>query len=296
MRNGDLLAYTVAKRGLILAALLIPGSVLGFAEPITNPATEQQVTQTEQAQHQPDIAPTVQEKTPEQPVPDESGAKSAQYYERADFDAQVRMAEASEELVKLTDRQFWATLVEMILLIGAVSAAVWAAWAASKAAYAAQEAVEVTSETAKQQLRAYLTVGACTIDFLPDDSGLMLSAHITNSGITPAFNTRIMGESFASDYPLSEPMPHPTPGTDFGAPIGAGGELICAQRLFSDDLEAAINRVKAGEIGMWIQGAVIYDDCFGDQHSLRFRYVFGGRLANTGGIILHADKDGNYAD
>lgn len=157
-----------------------------------------------------------------------------------------------------------------------------------------RESLRITRETSKRQLRAYLAVSGCSLEEIP--VGFVVTAEIRNSGQTPAFRVRHMSESFAEDYPLGGNKPHPIPLETHSAPVGAGDQTFCVQRLFTEDRAGALANVMAGKLGLWIQGTVFYDDCFGEPHTLKFRYVFGGRIANSGGLLLHADIEGNEAD
>lgn len=159
---------------------------------------------------------------------------------------------------------------------------------------AAQATVLVTRDIGKRQLRAYVVLVACEFQIISE--GILLTAVLKNSGQTPAYNLQMEGETFLDDYPLSNERPHPVPSDGYAAPIGVGGDVKCAQRLFTDDAESVLYEVKSGKLGLWIQGTVKYDDCFGEKHTTKFRYVFGGRLAGTDGMGLHADREGNEAD
>lgn len=166
--------------------------------------------------------------------------------------------------------------------------------AATRAAVAAEASVAVAEDTAKRQLRAYLAVVGCSIE--ETDSGFTLSAILKNTGQTPAFNTRVMAESFGGPYPLQAEKPHPAPDGQFGATIGAAAEMHTVQRIFTDTPKAVLENLKTGKFGLWIQGTCTYEDCFNAPHTTKFRYVFGGRLADSDGFALHADREGNEAD
>lgn len=197
------MSYTEIRRGLILAAFLIPVSVVSLAEPPSDPIVIQEESKPEQAEQQPDPEPTnippvaaappaiIEQNTPEQPTPDQPTSDDAQKYKEADLDAQVRMAEASEKLFKVAWFQFIATIGEIILLVGAVWAAVWAARAAGQAATAAVEA--------NYRDRAWVTsVGVdtgtgedITMEGTTYNKALMFIPRWKNSGRTPAINLEI---------------------------------------------------------------------------------------------------------
>jgi hypothetical protein len=153
--------------------------------------------------------------------------------------------------------------------------------------------VYVMRRTAQRQLRAYIVASAGEIQRI--DGGFILSATLKNTGQTPAFNARIMAETFGDSYPLATEHPHPEPMEDFGVPLGSGEELHCAYRIFTVDPDDTWRRVQGGEVGLWIQGTVVYDDCFKERHKTKFRFVYGGRIA-AATIHMHADRRGNIAD
>jgi hypothetical protein len=153
--------------------------------------------------------------------------------------------------------------------------------------------VYVMRRTAQRQLRAYIVASAGEVQRI--DGGFMLSAALKNTGQTPAFNARIMGETFGEAYPLASEHPHPEPVEDFGVPLGSGEEIHCAYRVFAIDPDDTLRRVQSGEVGLWIQGTIIYDDCFKESHTTKFRFVYGGRIA-AATIHMHADRHGNNAD
>jgi hypothetical protein len=53
----------------------------------------------------------------------------------------------------------------------------------------------------ERQLRAYLNVEECAINRI--DEGFILTATLKNGGQTPAYQAKIMGESFGAEYPLA---------------------------------------------------------------------------------------------
>jgi hypothetical protein len=135
--------------------------------------------------------------------------------------------------------------------------ATWLLWRATK------KLVQGAEDTSKRQLRAYVIAKAGDIQEI--DNGFLLTATLKNTGQTPAMNVRVGGESFPAEYPLTTERPHPKPGTDHGLTLGAGEEFHCAYRITGEAAEIAdaLKQVQAGSFGFWIQGHVIYDDCFG---------------------------------
>jgi hypothetical protein len=252
-----------------------------------------------------EIQPTFDTKPASQSVAQQFQSKAeVDYYQvscehpktREDDDLcqQRRMAKATEDAVWWASIQTKIGIAGFFAVIFSLVFTGWAAVAAAQAAKAARASVDVAKDTAKRQLRAYLTGAESDIE--PFEGGWALKVVLRNSGQTPAFDVRIMGESFGESYPLAVEKPHPEPGATHATVVGAGEDVWCVQRIFSENVEQSLEQLKTGKFGAWIQGTVVYVDCFGDSHKTKFRYVWGGRLATNGGAILHADNYGNEAD
>jgi hypothetical protein len=153
----------------------------------------------------------------------------------------------------------------------------------------------IARNTARQQLRAYMGVTSCSIQLLDDGTGFILQAELHNAGQTPAYNARIFGETFAAAYPLESEREFLPVQSDYATPIMPGHSLTGAYRITSDDAAATLDHVRAGSIALYIQGICTYTDAFRKTRETKFRYVFGGRIANTAGLILHAAETGNSA-
>jgi hypothetical protein len=154
--------------------------------------------------------------------------------------------------------------------------------------------VRGADKTAERQLRAYLVPGGGEIEQIP--GGFRMTIALRNTGQTPAFKVRAMSESFGGSYPLEGEHAHAPPRDDYSSIIGSGGEFHCLRRIFSDSPGEILSNVQAGEMGLWIQGWVTYEDCFGKPHHTKFRSVFGGPLVSSGDLLLHPDREGNEAD
>lgn len=154
--------------------------------------------------------------------------------------------------------------------------------------------VRGADKTAERQLRAYLVPSGTEIEQIP--GGFRMTVALRNTGQTPAFKVRVMSESFGGSYPLEGEHAHAPPRDDYSTIIGSGDEFHCLRRIFSDSPDETLSNVRAGEMGLWIQGWATYDDCFGKPHHTKFRSVFGGPLVSGGELLLHADREGNEAD
>lgn len=209
----------------------------------------------------------------------EAPCGEGEYGSNADLCAQWKAADAAADSAWWA----WAAGVAGIISTLGVLAALGIGWHSNW----------IARDTAKRQLRAYVSVVGCSLEDI--DGRYILSAHLKNSGQTPAYNVRLSGESFAASYPLDEERPHPEIEEGYNATVGPGDEVSCVYRLWINAPMEALRRVKAGEMGFYIQGICEYEDAFAARRETKFRYVFGGRVANTGGLIMHAAESGNSA-
>ena len=215
-------------------------------------------------------------------------------HDQSDLDAQWKAANAASESAQIARDQLWLGWWQFWLAVGGTIALIYSLVLSRIATRAAVHAVEITKDTAKRQLRAYLVASSGSIERIAE--GYILTAVIGNSGQTPAFSIKHNSESFCGKYPDGGPPPILDVNNTHYSVIGAGDEFFCAQRLITDDPDRAMREVQEGKIGFWIHGIVKYADCFGDTHTTKFRLVFGGRIAKSGGLIFHNDKYGNEAE
>jgi hypothetical protein len=94
-------------------------------------------------------------------------------------------------------------------------------------------------------------------------------------------------------YPLAKEREFLPVSDGYDSAIGPGHPIACAYKLTTDNFAEAVERVYAGEIGLYIQGICEYEDAFGKPRETKFRYVLGGRIAKTAGMVLHAAERGN---
>ena len=269
----------------MLAALLIPVSVESFGEPRSNPVAEQKETETEQPEQEPKPLPAtpasvVQEKAREVTTKEEERPQEDEYYRKANLDAQVRMAEASQDLVKLTMQQLRARIFEMVLLVGAVGAAVWAAMSATKAAAAAQASVEVTSRMAERQLRAYVNVETAMISW--KENTLFVEISFRNGGQTPAYDVATFAKTA-----IAEEKKFLTPSIDEIPPLGdwgPGEKFTITTGLTSVTIDDWHN-ICAKKQPFFVWGVVRYFDAFRrEQRHTNFRFKM------QDGLVGHIDR------
>lgn len=130
---------------------------------------------------------------------------------------QWRMANAADQTVDWARRQFWVTCGEIVALILTIAVSGCAAIAASRAATSANEAVDVASDTAKKQLRAYVSLAPAGFIYDKYTQKPKIRVEQSNTGQTPARNVRAWGMVDELDYPLPADFVFPEP--DFGEAI-----------------------------------------------------------------------------
>ena len=195
--------------------------------------------------------------------------------EYADLCQQWRMAEFAKRQVKWVRNQFWATVVEGILLLVTVIFTGIAAIAATKAANAANASVEVASKNAERQLRAYVYVDEISIseDDKTTTGKCRVSVSIKNSGQTPAHATITAGKALIIEgHPID--LPAPLADIDFDK----FQKIPSSTVLGSGDVKSVhfsvesthIDRARKKEVTFYFHGAIHYTDVFDRVRKTKF--------------------------
>ena len=194
---------------------------------------------------------------------------AAHELQRADLDAQLRMADASERMVELTDQQLWVGIANAALLLVTVFLSAWAARSASRAAAAAREVLSterawVTSEGVKCAMGS----GSITINGVPRHKALMFHATWVNSGRTPALNLRLVMRHRTipsdADIPTFDAIPEDDAG-DSSAVLGPGQRFLTSySAIAGKELEELLN----GTSKLVVYSNARYLDIF-DSHKVR---------------------------
>jgi hypothetical protein len=143
------------------------------------------------------------------------------------------------------------------------------------AARAMESSVEVSRDTAKRQLRAYLTVSIGAGVYQVKTEGLRFEGKptVTNSGQTPAYKVRL--QTKAAILPL--PLPRETSLSEIGdeegeTTLGVQQVAIMSCRVDNFSHDEEVESIKAGSKGrsLYVWGIIFYEDVFGDEHYTRF--------------------------
>lgn len=146
------------------------------------------------------------------------------------------------------------------------------------AARAAQASVKEAQETAKRQLRAYLSVGIGP--GISQDRNLRLRYEgkpvVFNSGDTPAHKVRLWTKAAVL------PTPAPLEGEFVsGEPTGEG-TIGAKQSAFLSGVvdvlvdDSEVEKIERGQKALYVWGLVQYEDTFGSKHSTRFCHQYLG--------------------
>lgn len=210
MSSGNRLCV-VAVRGFLIGVILLTAGVSFSADVTQKPTAEtnqsQKATQDKGAT-QPLVVPSEKQ---ESPTENKATDDKADYYTKADLDAQERMAAEAERLAELTKSQLTITVVQAVLLGFTLIAAGMAAFAAVSAAKSGKEIVTVTRESAERQLRAYVSINELRMNFFTDRWNF--TPVWQNTGSTPALRTTtgVNWTHFQGDLPEGFDYPDPPP-------------------------------------------------------------------------------------
>ena len=204
---------------------------------------------------------------------------------RSDLCAQWTAAHAAVDAAYYAWIQLWATAVGMIGLLTTI-------YLTLKAVRAAQASVRVAQDTAKRQLRAYLT--------LDDDSlfsGLVVGQHIwfkpriRNNGETPAREVSLEGRLQGALLPLQEGVLEPGK-LDFRSKLilGKGQSTTLHMSPNQPLTQASFDEITTGRVGMFAFGKITYKDVFGDEWETHFRVMYDVPT----GLLTHCEE-GNEA-
>jgi len=181
--------------------------------------------------------------------------------------AQWAAVKAARESTRIAWIAMYGNLAALAGLLATLLATAWAARAANKAAVAAEKAIEIAERTAKQQLRAYVSLLGFKMLLHRDAEQNIVEgeivAHWRNAGQTPAFKVDNMVNwgSFDGEIPDDFRFP-PFDNRDvFGTPtLGPDIRLASGSPPVSPSEMAAVSG-KAKRMYVW--ATADYVDAFG---------------------------------
>ncbi len=216
----------------------------------------------------------------------------------ADLCQQWRTAEATKEQAKWAFPQFSANVLTVLGLIATIIITVTGTKAATRAARAAEDAVAIAQNTAKQELRAYISVEARPWDIVEDEQNRMFLASVVymNVGQTPARNIhyrhRVDIEADGAVIDWNAGHWHKS---DLTMHPGQGRQLTARyKKPFSQEVEERVRRKNAT---IYLFGKITYDDGFSpDRRETNFRIKIDGKVLNREDreFLIYSDE-GNSA-
>jgi hypothetical protein len=201
----------------------------------------------------------------------------------------------------------WAMIAALVAMIGVVVTTVGVIFVArtlqatraavreaERATQAANDAVAVTSDTAKRQLRAYVsTIGAVIGPDRDNSDSFSIVVDIRNTGLTPAYDLICWAEAELDAFPLESRLPIHCIKTESRAVLAPGSStlLMPTHRLLTTQEQDDLRNDK---LALYVFGEAHYKDAFGHQRLTQFRLRMNGQGVRL--KTFKADRQGNYAD
>jgi hypothetical protein len=167
--------------------------------------------------------------------------------------------------------------------------------AANRRAEATEKALDLAAETARSQLRAYVSVlGISTQNAF--EKNMTSSLNYKNVGQTPALKLRTLIDAVIISPSASDVNPPRTYSTSYGIDneptIALGGGVAGSDPVNRTFKEAELEEFRAGSKLYIVWGVIYYSDVFGKDHYSRFcRYFKNGELGRW--ILCQSGNDSN---
>jgi hypothetical protein len=167
-----------------------------------------------------------------------------------------------------------------------------AAESSKEATQATKQSVDLAADTAKKQLRAYLSVVKGEVSGLENNEPLRVKLTFKNSGQTPAYAVKGDAKIGIADFPLSPPAkPEIVPD---GPPMTLGPGL--ESYVFWDGNAEDKSQIKSGKRIIHAFGKFQYRDVFGSEHALNFSLIYHGDPGFKFSPLMGPTPIGNDAD
>lgn len=212
-----------------------------------------------------------------------------------------------EDLKSQRDAAKWAwwALVISGVGIGTTGLGVFLVWqtlsetrrateAATLAGKAAQASVELSSDTAKRQLRAYLSVKCIDHPTRIHNRIPAICILVSNRGSTPAYD--VWAACNIDVGPLSDPMLRDIVTMRENAWIAPGTDLDMTIDMNQGATPEDKWAVKIEDAWLYIYGRVVYCDTFGAPHFITFRFRRQRARQNETPVFMIMCAEGNETD
>lgn len=232
-----------------------------------------------------------------------------------DLEQAIRAANAAEDAAWLSLLQTRASIVGAAFLVLTLFATAWTARTAAdaariarssaaasvKAADAAESAVTVARDTAKRQLRAYVSVETIGAGRVAPGEPILLTMRIKNYGATPALRLApahaivVRKRPYDCGGQTEEIVAHTGEIDAVPRHVLHPGSDVTIQCRSDFNLSAtAFDNIKADRSAVFVSGFAIYRDIYDEEHVTRFRMEFSGdQCFRTGKMRI--SPEGNEA-
>lgn len=188
-------------------------------------------------------------------------------------------------------------------------AIMWQSGATAKSVETSVKALALQGKTAKQQLRAYVTISKAYVIFHDEERNVEFYVGFRNCGQTPAYKFEGISRSGLSVHPIPD-QPELIRNHHKSSGI-IGSDSLYHIKVWSnpaldisrDDLIGYISKPRTV---IYIEGKFTYKDIFGDVHTLHIQQIAGGpsRVRGTNmkdkagqqSFVLSYDSERNDAD
>jgi len=217
-------------------------------------------------------------------------------------DNEISDLEAQKDMAFWAKLMFWTsaamviiTSIGIALIYGTLIQTGRMLTEAEKTTAAALANVEVTKDTAKRQLRAYITAEPM-VERVRSGEKVRMTINATNYGQTPARNVRIRTAVFVRNLPFNLEKER--------AENAKKPELTERQTIHPTDAtyfphisdfvlpEVAFKMMEEDKAAIFFTGEIYYDDVFDEPHETRFRFEFSGAECFRSGKV-RVCKEGN---
>jgi hypothetical protein len=184
--------------------------------------------------------------------------------------------------------QAWLFFVQLRLMRASMKVA-------EAAAAATERSVETMEDTARRQLRAYVSVDRAWIEF-PEPGVPSVTVIVKNAGQTPAHDLRHWIHQWVEKYPLEVQLPIPPEGfVTSSSLLGAGATHDMWIKHPKPIVKLPfVDEIGTAEATIYVYGEIKYKDIFGNQQFVRYRLMYGGRTKPTPGFLSPCEN-GNEA-
>jgi hypothetical protein len=186
--------------------------------------------------------------------------------------------------------------------VSQAGASIEAVGAAVRAANASEQALVVAIDTARRQLRAYISVETVTFQIFHVGQPIHVQVRAVNKGQTPAYGTKMMITLAAPALPQSAPLMHVSEEHISDTAIGPNicMEIGAVLRPAKDEpptllSQELIDALSTERVALICFGFINYTDAFGAPRSTNVKFQTLAAECKEGRYLLVASNDGNEA-